>query len=59
MNLTIRARLTILAILPVLLISISLIFMVRAELDSLSQTQIEATREKLIEQFGTARALLL
>jgi len=49
MNLTLKIRLYILALLPLLLIALSNIYLTRSELTGLSQSQVEASRESLIE----------
>ncbi|WP_375748877.1 methyl-accepting chemotaxis protein [Vibrio sp. HN007] len=49
MNLTIRSRLWILAIVPVLLISVCSLLVTRYELSALNSVQIEASRTKLMD----------
>ncbi|MDG3086266.1 methyl-accepting chemotaxis protein [Vibrio hannami] len=49
MNLTIRARLIILAVVPVLLISVCLLLLTRYELNTLNTLQIDASRTKLMD----------
>lgn len=49
MNLTIRSRLCILAIVPVLLIALCSLFITRYELNALNSVQIEASRTKLMD----------